>query len=46
MPITTGIAVFFLIWWIVLFAVRLWGVRSFRGAILLIFDYSSYSCGP
>lgn len=28
MPITTGIAVFFLIWWVVLFAVLPWGVRS------------------
>ena len=28
MPVTTGIAVFFLIWWIVLFAVLPWGVRS------------------
>jgi predicted secreted protein len=28
MPITTGIAIFFLIWWIVLFAVLPWGVRS------------------
>jgi predicted secreted protein len=28
MPVTTAIAVFFLIWWIVLFAVLPWGVRS------------------
>jgi predicted secreted protein len=28
MPITTAIAIFFLIWWIVLFAVLPWGVRS------------------
>lgn len=28
MPITTGLAIFFLIWWIVLFAVLPWGVRS------------------
>jgi predicted secreted protein len=28
MPITTGVAIFFLIWWIVLFAVLPWGVRS------------------
>ena len=28
MPVTTGIAIFFLIWWIVLFAVLPWGVRS------------------
>jgi predicted secreted protein len=28
MRITTGIAIFFLIWWIVLFAVLPWGVRS------------------
>jgi predicted secreted protein len=28
MPVTTGLAVFFLIWWIVLFAVLPWGVRS------------------
>lgn len=25
---TTGVAVFFLIWWVVLFAVLPWGVRS------------------
>jgi predicted secreted protein len=28
MPVTTGIAIFFLIWWIVLFAVLPWGIRS------------------
>jgi len=28
MPWTTGLAIFFLIWWIVLFAVLPWGVRS------------------
>jgi predicted secreted protein len=28
MPVTTGIAIFFLIWWLVLFAVLPWGVRS------------------
>ncbi len=28
MPVTTAIAVYFLIWWIVLFAVLPWGVRS------------------
>jgi predicted secreted protein len=28
MPITTGLAIFFLIWWLVLFAVLPWGVRS------------------
>ena len=28
MPLTTGLAIFFLIWWIVLFAVLPWGVRS------------------
>jgi predicted secreted protein len=28
MPVTTAIAIFFLIWWIVLFAVLPWGVRS------------------
>ncbi len=28
MPITTGIAIFFLIWWVVLFAVLPWGVRG------------------
>jgi predicted secreted protein len=28
MPVTTGIAIFFLIWWVVLFAVLPWGVRS------------------
>ena len=28
MPITTAIAIFFLIWWVVLFAVLPWGVRS------------------
>lgn len=28
MPVTTGVAIFFLIWWIVLFAVLPWGIRS------------------
>ena len=28
MPITTAIAIFFLIWWVVLFAVLPWGIRS------------------
>jgi predicted secreted protein len=28
MPVTTGIAIFFLIWWIALFAVLPWGIRS------------------
>jgi predicted secreted protein len=28
MPITTAAAIFFLIWWVVLFAVLPWGVRS------------------
>ena len=28
MPLTTGVAIFFLIWWVVLFAVLPWGVRS------------------
>jgi predicted secreted protein len=28
MPITTGVAIYFLIWWIVLFAVLPWGVRG------------------
>jgi predicted secreted protein len=28
MSVTTAIAVFFLIWWVVLFAVLPWGVRS------------------
>jgi predicted secreted protein len=28
MPVTTAIATFFLIWWIVLFAVLPWGVRN------------------
>jgi predicted secreted protein len=28
MSVTTAIAIFFLIWWIVLFAVMPWGVRS------------------
>jgi predicted secreted protein len=28
MPITTGLAIFFLIWWIVLFAVLPFGIRS------------------
>ena len=28
MSITTAVAIFFLIWWVVLFAVLPWGVRS------------------
>jgi predicted secreted protein len=28
MPLTTGVAIFFLIWWVVLFAVLPWGIRS------------------
>jgi predicted secreted protein len=28
MSTTTGVAVFFLIWWVVLFAVLPWGIRS------------------
>jgi predicted secreted protein len=28
MPITAGLAIFFLIWWVVLFTVLPWGVRS------------------
>jgi len=28
MPVTTAVAIFFLIWWIVLFAVLPWGIRS------------------
>jgi predicted secreted protein len=28
MPVTTAIAIFFLIWWIVLFVVLPWGIRS------------------
>jgi len=28
MPVTTAAAIFFLIWWVVLFAVLPWGVRS------------------
>jgi predicted secreted protein len=28
MPVTTEIAIFFLIWWVVLFAVLPWGIRS------------------
>ena len=28
MPVTTGLAIFFLIWWVVLFAVLPWGVQS------------------
>ena len=27
MPVITGVAIFFLIWWIVLFAVLPWGMR-------------------
>jgi predicted secreted protein len=28
MPVTTAIAIFFLIWWVVLFAVLPWGIKS------------------
>jgi predicted secreted protein len=28
MPVTTALAMFFLIWWVTLFAVLPWGVRS------------------
>jgi predicted secreted protein len=28
MPVVTALAIFFLIWWVVLFAVLPWGVRS------------------
>ncbi len=28
MPISTALAIFFLIWWVVLFAVMPWGIRS------------------
>jgi predicted secreted protein len=28
MPVTTALAIYFLIWWVVLFAVLPWGVRS------------------
>jgi predicted secreted protein len=28
MPVTTAIATFFLIWWVTLFAVLPWGIRS------------------
>lgn len=28
MSVTTGIAIYFIIWWVVLFAVLPWGVRS------------------
>jgi predicted secreted protein len=28
MPIATALAIFFLIWWVVLFAVLPWGIRS------------------
>jgi predicted secreted protein len=28
MPVTTALAIFFLIWWVVLFAVLPWGIRS------------------
>ena len=28
MSVTTAIAIFFLIWWVVLFAVLPWGMRS------------------
>ena len=30
MPVATSLAIYFLIWWIVLFAVLPWGVRSQR----------------
>jgi len=28
MPVSTGLAIYFIIWWLVLFAVLPWGVRS------------------
>ena len=28
MPLTTAVAIYFLIWWVVLFAVLPWGIRS------------------
>jgi len=28
MPVTTAVAIFFLIWWVVLFAVLPWGIRG------------------
>jgi predicted secreted protein len=28
MPVATGLAIFFLIWWVVLFAVLPWGISS------------------
>jgi predicted secreted protein len=28
MTVSTGVAIFFLIWWVVLFAVLPWGIRS------------------
>jgi predicted secreted protein len=28
MPVATSLAIFFLIWWVVLFAVLPWGIRS------------------
>ena len=28
MAVTTGIAIYFIMWWVVLFAVLPWGVRS------------------
>ncbi|MGO9049871.1 MAG: DUF1467 family protein [Xanthobacteraceae bacterium] len=28
MPVTTAVAIFFLIWWVLLFAVLPWGIRS------------------
>jgi len=28
MPVATALAIFFLIWWVVLFAVLPWGIRS------------------
>lgn len=28
MPVATGLAIFFLIWWVVLFAVLPWGIHS------------------
>jgi len=28
MPVTTALAIYFIVWWVVLFAVLPWGVRS------------------
>jgi len=28
MPVATALAIFFLIWWVVLFAVLPWGIKS------------------